>query len=166
MADKDEDMVDGPPAGSEIHLGFKTTAESVPAFYRFGQWYRRRVHVVPLNEEWIRKNPGVYENNWVLYECEYAGDVERYEPFILPEYVRVLNSTCSIYVDRVGDVVIGKSGVKNVLFKSSEEPKGPEHTCDNCGKRFKESLGWWGSGSSGFCSQECRDEYDPKSNNP
>jgi len=153
---RDDDKVTGPPEGSQILFGFKSTPESVPHYYKFGQWYHRGVHVLPLDEEWIRNNRSAYEHNG-LYECEYVGPVERHEPFVIPEYIRVFDSQCSLFVDRVGDIILHKDGGSEIFAKSKEEIPGPDVVCPVCNKTFKEQLGWWGRSPLPFCSRECRE---------
>lgn len=92
MPNKLKDRVSGPSPGLEIRHGYKTTEETVPIFYTFNQWYKRKVHVLPATYEDFMRNRVSYEYG-VLYECEYAGggwdSSGRY--FWMTEYVRVRN---------------------------------------------------------------------------
>ena len=79
------------PVGLEIKKGYKATGENVPRSYVFGRWYRKRVHVLPADLPTVIKNSKVYDCAKGLYRCEYAGTIETYDPFILPEYVKVID---------------------------------------------------------------------------
>jgi len=97
-----------PEPSLEIRLGYKATIESVPRKYVFGRWYYQRgANVLPADPDSIKTHYHAYEYS-ALYECEYTGKTEEHGPFIIPEWVRVLDNIVSIVVLYTGEIRITK----------------------------------------------------------
>lgn len=122
MPTKAQNRVPGPPAGLEVRHGYKTTEETVPLFYTFNQWYRRKVHVLPATYDDFIRNRVSYEQG-VLYECEYAGggwDPSGGRYFWLTEYVRVLDQTVCMCLMYDGELRITDGEKHAVWFEDRE----------------------------------------------